>query len=191
MKNMNLLKFISLIIIIISIIFLFYYVSNLNFKINSFTNSKILIDLNNNLHLVKFSSKKDSINNTNNIIAYLNIPKIKLYNAPIEYGTSDIVLSKYIGLFEHCNIYNGNICLAAHNRSDTVSYFNKLYMLDIGDEIILRVGDDLKIYRVIFSSEILNDDWKYLQNEFEDYITCITCIENNPTKRLCIKAKKE
>ena len=43
----------------------------------------------------------------------------------------------------------------------------------------------------MFVTEILSNDWTYLQNEKEDYITCITCIDNKPNKRLCVRAIKK
>lgn len=45
----------------------------------------------------------------------VEIPKIGL-TAPIAQGTSQEVMSKYVGHFENTKFWEGNIGLAAHNR---------------------------------------------------------------------------
>lgn len=45
----------------------------------------------------------------------VEIPSIGL-NAPISEGTSQEVMSKYVGHFENTEVWEGNIGLAAHNR---------------------------------------------------------------------------
>ncbi len=126
----------------------------------------------------------------NGIIGYLSIPKINLFNVPIVEGVSQEVLNRAIGHFENSSICKGNICLAAHNRSNTVNYFNKLYTLNYGDILILKTINGVSKYSVSFSKIIDSKDWSYLQKEKDDFITCITCINNSPSKRLCVRAIK-
>lgn len=189
-------KLILVFLIIIFIFLLIFYINKLicfnRIDLVSSDGSKSNLEINDNLNQANFYSNNILINKSNdNIIAYLSIPKISLFNVPIEYGTNKNVLSKAIGLFENSNIEGGNICLAAHNRSNTVSYFKDLWKLNIGDEILLKTKDKFTTYTVMFKTEILSNDWTYLQNEKEDYITCITCIDNKPNKRLCIRGVKK
>lgn len=191
-KHLKLILFFIFSFVIVITLFLCYINSFNSFSTISLVTSNksnLNLNLNNNLNLANFYSSNFSSND--NIIAYLSIPKISLFNVPIEYGTNKNVLSKAIGLFENSNIEGGNICLAAHNRSKTVSYFKNLWKLNTGDEIILKTKGDFSIYTVMFVTEILSNDWTYLQNEKEDYITCITCIDNKPNKRLCVRAIKK
>lgn len=192
-------KHFKLILVFLIIIFIFLLIFYIN-KIICFNRIDLVnsdgsnsnLEVNDNLNQANFYSNNILINKLNdNIIAYLSIPKINLFNVPIEYGTNKNVLSKAIGLFENSNIEGGNICLAAHNRSNTVSYFKDLWKLNIGDEILLKTKDKFTTYTVMFKTEILSNDWTYLQNEKEDYITCITCIDNKPNKRLCIRGVKK
>ncbi|MDD3304277.1 MAG: sortase [Clostridia bacterium] len=196
-KNIYL-KYILALFIIISIFFLICYFfllskeANLSHQ-NNFILSKKVIDSKEYLNPLNSGAIPNHISIrqfNDSIIGYLSIPKIGLYNAPIECGTTSLVLSRAIGLFSHSNISYGNICLAAHNRSDTVDYFNQLWMLTAGDEMIIRTKEKISAYIVVFSDEILNSDWSYLKNTEEEWITCITCINNRPDKRLCVRAIK-
>lgn len=191
-KHLKLILFFIFSFAIVITLFLCYINSFNSFSTISLVTSNksnLNLNLNNNLNLANFYSSNFSSND--NIIAYLSIPKISLFNVPIEYGTNKNVLSKAIGLFENSNIEGGNICLAAHNRSKTVSYFRNLWKLSTGDEIILKTKAKFTTYTVMFKTEVLSNDWTYLQNEKEDYITCITCIDNKPNKRLCIRGVKK
>lgn len=40
-------------------------------------------------------------------------------------------------------------------------------------------------------AEIQEDEWSYLEDTKENKITLITCIKNQPTKRLCIQATEK
>lgn len=191
-KHLKLILFFIFSFAIVITLFLCYINSFNSFSTISLVTSNksnLNLNLNNNLNLANFYSSNFSSND--NIIAYLSIPKISLFNVPIEYGTNKNVLSKAIGLFENSNIDGGNVCLAAHNRSKTVSYFRNLWKLSTGDEIILKTKAKFTTYTVMFKTEVLSNDWTYLQNEKEDYITCITCIDNKPNKRLCIRGVKK
>ena len=191
-KHLKLILFFIFSFVIVITLFLCYINSFNSFSTISLVTSNksnLNLNLNNNLHLANFYSSNFSSND--NIIAYLSIPKISLFNVPIEYGTNKNILSKAIGLFENSNIDGGNVCLAAHNRSKTVSYFRNLWKLSTGDEIILKTKAKFTTYTVMFKTEVLSNDWTYLQNEKEDYITCITCIDNKPNKRLCIRGVKK
>lgn len=191
-KHLKLILFFIFSFVIVITLFLCYINSFNSFSTISLVTSNksnLNLNLNNNLNLANFYSSNFSSND--NIIAYLSIPKISLFNVPIEYGTNKNVLSKAIGLFENSNIDGGNGCLAAHNRSKTVSYFRNLWKLSTGDEIILKTKAKFTTYTVMFKTEVLSNDWTYLQNEKEDYITCITCIDNKPNKRLCIRGVKK
>lgn len=45
-----------------------------------------------------------------------------------------------------------------------------------------------KIYKVTMSKTIEETDWSYLQKTEENKITLITCVANQPSKRLCVQA---
>ena len=93
----------------------------------------------------------------------------------------------YVGHFENTSIWNGNIGLAAHNRGYPINYFAKLKELKIGDLIIYRTNNGTKKYKIKLIKIIEDTDWSYLGTTKENKITLITCVENKPTKRLCVQ----
>ena len=124
----------------------------------------------------------------NNIISYLSIPSISLEKAPIKEGIDEVTLNEYIGHFPSTSKTDGNIGLAAHNRGYKNNYFMNINKLQDGDEIIYRVDDIIKKYKVEKKIEIDSYDWSYLNQTADNRITLITCIDNSPTKRLVVQA---
>lgn len=117
----------------------------------------------------------------------IEIPKIKLV-APISDGTSQEVMLEYVGHFENTSIWNGNVGLAAHNRGYPINYFSKLKDLKKGDNIVYKTKYGMRTYSVDKITIIEDTDWSYLQKTKENKITLITCVENKPSKRLCVQA---
>lgn len=118
----------------------------------------------------------------------LEIPKINL-KATIAQGTTDEILNKYIGHFVESEVLEGNIALAAHNRGYDVNYFSRLKELEIGDEVIYYYTNEVKKY-IVYSKEIIKDtNFEVIENNKnkDNTLTLITCVENMPELRRCIK----
>lgn len=115
------------------------------------------------------------------------IPKIDL-DAPILEGTSQEVLRRGVGHFENTDTWNGNICLAAHNRGYKYNYFQEIKNLEIGDIIEYKKNDELRKYSVVWIGKIKETDFSYLEDTNENMITLITCAENMPEYRVCVQA---
>lgn len=117
----------------------------------------------------------------------IEIPKIDLI-AQISEGTTEEVMNKYVGHFETTPIFNGNPCLAAHNRGYPVNYFEKLKELSKGDIVIYKTSQGTRKYKVSLITVIKDTDWSNLKNTKDNRITLITCVENQPEYRRCIQA---
>lgn len=117
----------------------------------------------------------------------IEIPTISL-KAEIAEGTEKETLNKYVGHFEETSTEEGNICLAAHNRGYEVNYFQNIKKLKEGEEIIYKHGKFEKTYEVIKNKIIKDTDWEELENTDKNTITLITCVENEPNYRRCVKA---
>ena len=120
---------------------------------------------------------------------YLEIPIISL-KANIEEGTTKEVMDNYIGHFEETSKNYGNVGLAAHNRGYKNNYFSRLKELKEGDEIIDKEEIFYKQYIVLKYIIIKDTNWDYLQPTEENYITLITCVENEPEYRRCVIGKE-
>lgn len=194
---------VSLVITIIIYIFLSYFLTNL--KIFDFNLSFISNLLKKNIIQVELNSsninqetkenykiQNNYPNNTKENEWKITIPILSL-EAEISEGTSKDVMDKYVGHFSETSKSNGNIGLAAHNRGYEVNYFNGIKKLKEGDEIIYKYKDFEKTYLVIKNKIIKDTEWQDLKETEENQITLITCVENEPEYRRCIKAieKKE
>lgn len=132
---------------------------------------------------------KEELEINKNVIGLLEIPKINLI-APIQEGTSQEVLKVAVGHFSESSYWNGNVALASHNRSQYVHYFEKINELQVGDEIIYKTKYGSRIYKVYENNIIDETDWSVIENTSENIITLITCINNEPEKRLCVRGEE-
>ncbi len=121
------------------------------------------------------------------LLGRIRIDKINL-EAPIKEGSNQEILKSYVGHIEDTATYEGNVCLAAHNRGNEYSYFARLNELKKGDEIVYENIYGIKKYKVETSQAILETDWSLLEDSSENKITLITCIANRPNQRLCVQA---
>lgn len=117
----------------------------------------------------------------------IQIPKLGL-DAHIEEGTNPSVLLKAVGHFEETSSWDGNVCLAGHNRGYLCNFFQKIKKLNIGDEIIYCSKQGKRVYQVQTNKVILETDWSYIEETEDNRITLITCEENCPEYRRCVQA---
>ncbi|MFR6022340.1 MAG: class D sortase [Clostridia bacterium] len=117
------------------------------------------------------------------------IPAIAL-EAEISEGTSKEIMDKYVGHFEETSKSVGNVGLAAHNRGYNVNYFANLKKLKEGDKIIYKCYGFERTYVVTKNLIITDEDWSYLEKTEKNTITLITCVENEPMYRRCIRGEE-
>lgn len=97
-------------------------------------------------------------------------------------------MDKFIGHFEESQKWIGNVCLAAHNRGYENNYFANVKTLKKGDKIIYHYNNSSREYLVEKNDIIKDTDLSCLQNTDNNMITLITCVENEPNYRRCVKA---
>lgn len=118
------------------------------------------------------------------------IPKINL-NAPILEGVTNDNMRRGVAHFEQTSKWDGNICLAAHNRGYKYNYFQEIHTLEKGDVIIYKnENNEERKYVVEINEKIQETDWSYLKETKENKITLITCVKDMPEYRTCIQAKQ-
>jgi len=191
----RIINLISIIIATISVSLIFFAIfytnksnvsnaNTINKSITGYKKNDLLSSI--NLHNSKIKQKIDyeEIKNKKWI---LKIDKIGL-NAIISDGTDVNNLNKHIGHFKETVKSNGNVGLAAHNRGYKVNYFKNVKKLRNGDIIKYFYKGNRYVYKTYMNYIILDTDWTVLENE-KNEITLITCVENKPTLRRCVKAK--
>lgn len=165
-------------LIIISITFV---IINIKFKNNS--NEKTPEEVINEKTINILSEENTDI------IGNLKIESIEL-NAPIKDGTEMSVLKTAIGHFNDTPYFNGNICLAAHNRGYNQNFFERLNEVQKGDKVEYITKYATYEYEVTDIKVIEETDLTVLNPTVKDQITMITCIANQRDKRLCVVASK-
>ena len=123
----------------------------------------------------------------NDLIGILKIEKIGL-KATVKEGSNSKILKDYIGHIEGTSLYDGNICLAAHNRGNKYSYFARLNELKNGDIVKYSTNFYTREYKINSIKTIFETDLTILENTNENKITMITCIKNKRNQRLCVQA---
>lgn len=201
-------RYVNIVSLLITIIIYIFLIENnftpnkIDFKIHLISNilkkNLVLVELNsnnvnqetkdnseiqNNYPITQTKEKQETTEENNWKII---ISKISL-EANISEGTKKETMDKYVGHFEETSKKNGNIGLAAHNRGYEVNYFARIKELKEGDEIRYKYFDFEKVYTVIENKIIKDTDWKDLEKTEENKITLITCVENEPEYRRCIK----
>lgn len=122
----------------------------------------------------------------NGSLGRLEIPSLGL-SVRIYQGTDSKTLAKGVGHFEDTSIWNGNVCLAAHNRGAN-SYFGQIHTLDIGDKIILTTKLGTRTYKVTDVSKVSETDRSGLADSGENMLTLYTCVRNQRDQRWCVTA---
>lgn len=119
-------------------------------------------------------------------IGTLKIPEIDL-SVKIYEGTTNSVFKKGVGHFKDSSIWNGNVCLAAHNRG-TNDYFGEIHELGYGDKIKLTTKKGTRTYEVYNIKKISVNDTSRLQGTADNIITLITCVKNEADNyRWCVQ----
>lgn len=186
-KNLKL-QFILSITFIISICL--YIVSN-NFKLSK--QEKYSKDLINNYNITKLYSNKTTLESNidsenSNILGIIEIPKINVYYPVFSYYDDTLLQTSPCRFFGPFPGHNGNLCIAGHNY-DNDSFFSKINVLDINDEIILYSNYNKKyIYYVFDIYEVVSTDLSpiYSYNKNSKQITLITCNNLN-NNRIIVK----
>lgn len=134
-----------------------------------------------------FTEVTDDMYYTGGYIAKLSISDLDL-SVRVYEGTTNSVLSKGVGHFKETSIWDGNVCLASHNRGKG-AYFSDIHELDLGAVIKLTTKLGTRKYEVYSIEKISVDDTTALQNTSDNIITLITCVKNQSDYyRWCVKA---
>ncbi len=164
----------------------------LSSKLNSFNylngKNKNLFRTNTLIFNQNTNSNQNNDKYSSDLEWFICIPKINL-KAEIKDGVSQDVLNKYVGHFDQTPRFDGNVCLAAHNRGYSVNYFAEIKDLQMKDSIFYFYNNNLYEYKVIDMNEIEETDWTKLENANVPILTLITCVEDMPNLRRYLQAE--
>jgi len=133
---------------------------------------------------------KEKSEDKNKVIGKITIKSINV-EAPIIDGTNQEDLKVAVGHFKNTDYWNGNVCLASHNRGSFAHYFEKIDRLKLGDEIVYQTKLGTRTYKVCSFEQIEEHNISVLESTKCNTLTMITCIRDKPDYRLCVKAIEE
>ena len=135
---------------------------------------------------VLFTEVSGDLYYKNGSLGKIEIPTLGL-SVRIYQGTDSKTLVKGVGHFEDTSIWEGNVCLAAHNRGAN-SCFGRIHTLDIGDKITLTTKLGTRTYKVTDVSKVSETDRSGLADSAENMLTLYTCVRNQRDQRWCVTA---
>ena len=135
---------------------------------------------------VLFTEVSGDLYYKNGSLGKIEIPTLGL-SVWIYQGTDSKTLVKGVGHFEDTSIWEGNVCLAAHNRGAN-SYFGQIHTLNIGDKITLTTKLGTRTYQVTDVSKVSETDRSGLADSGENMLTLYTCVRNQRDQRWCVTA---
>lgn len=120
-------------------------------------------------------------------IAVLKIPKINLERGFYDKNSS-LNNVDYNILFHTASNYpseeKGNVILASHSGSSSISYFKKLYLLEKGDIAYLTYKGTTYTYEVVnIYNEEKTGSINIYRNKEKNTLTLITCTKDDDTKQ--------
>lgn len=118
-------------------------------------------------------------------IGYLSIPDINLKKGFTTKESKYNTISKNIQILsasDYPDKENGNLIFAAHSGNSSVSYFNKLYLLNKGALIYVTYNDTSYTYKITEIYTVKKSGTIEIKsNKDKSNITLITCTKNDNT----------
>ena len=125
----------------------------------------------------------------NGSLGTLKIPAIGL-TVKVYEGTGSSTLAKGAGHFEDTSLWDGNFCIAGHNRG-VRNDFGKLHTLEIGDTITWTTKLGTRTYEVVSVEKVLETDTSGTTSTSDNRLTLYTCVKNQWAYRWCVTAVAE
>jgi len=118
-----------------------------------------------------------------NYIGYLDIPKINLKRGFVSLNSKYNSISYNVMLIKGSSmpdVKNGNLILAAHRGNSSVSFFDKLYKLNLGDEANVTYNDKIYTYKLVNTYlEAKDGTIAIYRDENKTTLTLITCTRGD------------
>lgn len=121
-------------------------------------------------------------------IAVLEISSINLKRGLVAYDSKYNSVKYNIQILDNSDmpdVENGNLILAAHNGTSSVSFFNNISSLKIDDKINVYYKGYKYTYKYNNSYEVdKNGKVQIVRDRYNNAITLITCKDNSDTKQI-------
>lgn len=120
-------------------------------------------------------------------IGYLRIPNINFKKGFTEKNSKYNNVNRNIQILsssDYPDKENGNVIIAGHSGNSSVSYFNKLYLLNIGDLAYIDYNNVTYTYKIINIYNIEKTGKAEIKTlKDKSTLTLITCTKDNKTSQ--------
>ena len=133
-----------------------------------------------------YTEVTDDLYYSGGYLGRLKIPSLDV-NVKVYEGTDSKTLAKGAGHFPDTSIWDGNCCIAGHNRGANC-YFGAIHTLEPGDKITLTTKLGTRTYEVISVSKVSETDQSGLAASKTNMLTLYTCVRDQSAYRWCVQA---
>lgn len=133
-----------------------------------------------------YTSVTDDLYYSAGHLGTLKIPALNL-SVKVYQGTDSKTLARGAGHFTDTSLWDGNCCLAAHNRGVN-AYFGQLHTLTVGDTITWTTKLGTRTYEVVSVSKVSETDASGTEATGENCLTLYTCVRNQSEYRWMVRA---
>ena len=123
---------------------------------------------------------------SNGSLGTLKIPALSL-TVKIYEGTDSNALKKGAGHFSNYSIWNGNVCIAGHNRGVN-NHFGQIHVLGTGDTITYTTKLGTRSYTVTSVAKVPETDTIGTTASDNNRLTLYTCVKNQSAYRWMVCA---
>lgn len=134
-----------------------------------------------------YTDVTDDLYYSNGSLGTLKIPAIGL-TVKVYEGTGSSTLAKGAGHFINTSLWNGNCCIAAHNRGVN-NHFGQLHTLEVGDTITWTTKLGTRTYEVTSVSKVRETDTSGTASTSNNRLTLYTCVRDERDYRWCVTAE--
>lgn len=131
--------------------------------------------------------KKTVTVNKKEYIGYLEIKKINLKQGLVSKNSYYNDVNRNIQIIKSSNYpdeENGNVILAAHSGTSSISYFKNLYKLEINDEAKIYYKDKIYTYKVNNIYNVAKTGTVIIKRDiYKKTLTLITCTKGSKTEQ--------
>ena len=119
-------------------------------------------------------------------IGTVSIPRLGI-SVKVWEGETTTSMAKGLGHYSSTSGWAGNVGVCGHNRGAKYN-IGTIKNLKQGDVITYTTIYGTRTYEVTMVKTISNTDCSYLQGTADNLLTLTTCVDNQPSQRICVQA---
>ena len=136
--------------------------------------------------VTQYTEVTDDLYYSSGYLGTLKIPAIGL-SVKVYQGTDSATLARGAGHFPDTSIWDGNCCIAGHNRG-VRDDFGDLHTLELGDTVTWTTKLGTRTYEVVSVQKVLETDDSGTASTTDNRMTLYTCVRDQREYRWQVQA---